>query len=87
MAVVIYCMPMNKDATLSVMGSSGGCGIDLVAHCMQNILKDNAEAFREYGIMVPVDDNDPILKGRDLYDFLFNDWVELFEMGGYIVMS
>lgn len=83
MAVVIFCTSMDKNTTLAVAGSSGGCGIDLTSETMSKILRDNAEIFREYGIMVPLDEDDPILNGRSLYEFMFNEWDKLFELGGY----
>lgn len=83
MAVVIYCTLMNKDATLSVMGSSGGCGIDLISWTMKDIMMTHAKEFREYGITVPTEETDPILNGRSLSEFIFNEWDKLFELGGY----
>lgn len=83
LAVTIYCGLMNKEKSLEVLGKAGGCGIDLVSCTMQDIMRKHADEFREYGIMVPTDYSDPILEGRGIYEFLFNEWQKLFELGGY----
>lgn len=81
--LAIYSGLVGKDKSLYVMGSGGGCGLDLVSWTMQDMMRENAQEFRDYGIMVPVDEDDPILNGRSLYEFMYNEWDKLFELGGY----
>ena len=87
MGLAIYGGLVGKDKSLNVMETGGGCGIDLVAWTMQHMMRKNAQEFRDFGIMVPVDDKDPMLKGRDIYEFMFNEWEKVFNNAGYTIVS